>query len=76
MPFCIVQLAKYMYPHDAGYKNWLRLRDQQRLVAQEDPYAEAADIFDLGEENDIHPLRKKEVAQRIAAAFSKLITRH
>ena len=75
MPFCIVQLAKYMYPHDAGYKNWLRLRDQQRLVAQEDPYAEAADIFDLGEENDIHPLRKKEVAQRIAAAFSKLITR-
>ena len=73
LPFCIVQLAKYMYPTDAGYKNWLRLRDQQRLVAEGDRYAEAADIFDLGEENDIHPLRKKEVAERIGICFDKLV---
>lgn len=72
LPFCIVQLAKYMYPSDPGYANWLRLRDQQRLVAESDPYAEAADIFDLGEENDIHPLRKKEVAERIGICFDKL----
>ena len=73
MPFCIVQLAKYMYPTDAGYKNWLKLRDQQRLVAEGDRYAEAADIFDLGEENDIHPLRKKEVAERVGLCFDKLV---
>ena len=73
LPFCIVQLAKYMYPTDAGYQNWQRLRDQQRLVAEGDPYAEAADIFDLGEENDIHPLRKKEAAERIAQCFDKLV---
>ncbi len=73
MPFCIVQLAKYMYPTDAGYKNWLKLRDQQRLVAESDRYAEAADIFDLGEENDIHPLRKKEVAERVGLCFDKLV---
>ena len=72
LPFCIVQLAKYMYPTDPGYQNWLRLRDQQRLVAEGDAYAEAADIFDLGEENDIHPLRKKEAAERIAQCFDKL----
>ena len=73
LPFCIVQLAKYMYPTDAGYKNWLKLRDQQRIVAEGDRYAEAADIFDLGEENDIHPLRKKEVAERVGLCFDKLV---
>jgi sialate O-acetylesterase len=73
MPFCIVQLAKYMYPTDAGYKNWLKLRDQQRIVAEGDRYAEAADIFDLGEENDIPPLRKKEVAGRVGLCFDKLV---
>ncbi len=72
LPFCIVQLAKYMYPTDAGYGNWQRLRDQQRLVAEGDAHAEAADIFDLGEENDIHPLRKKEAAERIARCFDSM----
>ena len=73
LPFCIVQLAKYMYPSDPGYANWLRLRDQQGIVAKGDPYAEAADIFDLGEENDIHPLRKKEAAERVGQCFDKLV---
>ncbi len=73
LPFCIVQLAKYMYPTDPGYDNWQKLREQQRLVAEGDSCAEAADIFDLGEENDIHPLRKKEVAERIGLCFDKLI---
>ena len=70
LPFCIVQLAKYMDPsQQPAYANWLRLRGQQRLVADSDPYAKPCDIFDLGEENDIHPLRKKEVAERVAACF-------
>ena len=75
LPFCIVQLAKYMYPSDPGYGNWLRLRDQQRIVAEGDSYAEAADIFDLGEENDIHPLRKKEAAELVGQCFDKLIVK-
>ena len=76
LPFCIVQLANFMDPsQQPAYDNWLRLRDQQRTVADADPYAEAADIFDLGEANDIHPLRKKEVAERIASCFDKLMLR-
>lgn len=72
LPFCIVQLANYMTPEDQpAYKNWARLREQQRLAADRDPYAVAVDIFDLGEYNDIHPLRKKEVAERIANSFNK-----
>ena len=73
LPFCIVQLAKYMYPSDPGRANWLKLRDQQRIAAEGDPYAEAADIFDLGEENDIHPLRKKEAAEIVGQSFDKLV---
>lgn len=74
LPFCIVQLAKYMDPsQQPAYDNWLRLRDQQRLVADSDPYAEPCDIFDLGEENDIHPLRKKEVSARVSLCFDKLL---
>ena len=73
LPFCIVQLAKYMYPSDPGRANWLKLRDQQRIAAEGDPYAEAADIFDLGEENDIHPLRKKEAAEIVGQSLDKLV---
>ena len=66
LPFSIVQLANYMTPEDQpAYKNWARLREQQRLAADRDPHAVAVDIFDLGEYNDIHPLRKKEVAERV-----------
>ena len=75
LPFCIVQLANYMTPSDQpAYNNWARLREQQRLAADRDPHAEAVDIFDLGEWNDIHPLRKKEAAERIIPALDKLVS--
>lgn len=74
MPFVIVQLANFMdpteYPQDS---NWAALREAQRIVAHEDPYAELACIIDLGETVDIHPLRKQEVAQRIARCFDRLV---
>jgi sialate O-acetylesterase len=49
------------------------LREAQRLVAQADPYAELACIIDLGETVDIHPLRKKEVAERVALCMDRLV---
>ena len=52
---------------------WAQLREAQRLVAKGDPYAELAVINDLGETVDIHPLRKKEVAGRIAQCFDRLV---
>ena len=53
--------------------NWARLREAQRLTAKADAYAELAVINDLGETVDIHPLRKKEVAERIGLCFDRLI---
>ena len=52
---------------------WAALREAQRLTAKNDPRAELAVINDLGEPVDIHPLRKKEVAERIGLGFDRLI---
>ena len=85
MPFCIVQLANYdgrqqtgfprpiIYPAEPVNSNWAQLREAQRTVAKADPYAELAVINDLGETVDIHPLRKKEVAERIGICFDRLV---
>ena len=74
MPFVIVQLANYMAPSEQPQNTgWSYVREAQRIVATEDPYAELACVIDLGETVDIHPLRKKEVAQRIALDFERLV---
>ena len=85
MPFVIVQLANYDGRQQTGFpqpivaqttpmnSGWASLREQQRLTAKDDPRAELACIIDLGETVDIHPLRKKEVAQRIGLCFDRLV---
>jgi sialate O-acetylesterase len=85
LPFCIVQLANYDGRQQTGNprpivpetnpvnSNWARLREAQRIAAKADEHAELAVINDLGETVDIHPLRKKEVAERISFCFDRLI---
>ena len=85
MPFVIVQLANYDGRQQTGFprpitpqtepmnSGWASLREAQRTVAKADTYAELAVINDLGETVDIHPLRKKEVAERIGQCFDRLI---
>ena len=85
MPFVIVQLANYDGRQQTGFpspikpqitpanSNWAQLREAQRTAAKADPRAELAVINDLGETVDIHPLRKKEVAERVALCFDRLI---
>ena len=84
MPFVIVQLANYDGRQQTGFprpityqaepvnSGWALLREAQRTVAKADPFAELAVINDLGETVDIHPLRKKEVAERIGLCFDRL----
>ena len=85
MPFVIAQLANYDgrqqtgFPRPIAYEatpvnsSWAQLREAQRLVAKADPYAELAVLNDLGETVDIHPLRKKEAAERIGLCFDRLV---
>lgn len=85
MPFVIAQLANYDGHQQTGFprpivyqaaptnSGWAQLREAQRIVAKADPYAELAVLNDLGETVDIHPLRKKEAAERIGLCFDRLI---
>lgn len=74
LPFVIVQLANFMAPSTQPQEsNWARLREAQRRAALADVFAESVVNIDLGEANDIHPLRKRELADRVALAFDKLV---
>lgn len=85
MPFVIVQLANYDGRQQTAFprpitlqtepvnSGWAQLREAQRLIVKADARAELAVINDLGETVDIHPLRKKEVAERIGICFDRLV---
>lgn len=73
LPFAIVQLAGYMAPQPQPQESgWPRLRESQRRAAMATPWAAVVPAHDLGEANDIHPLRKKEVAARAAMVLDYL----
>ncbi len=67
-PFIFVQLPNYgtadIQPAES---QWAELREAQ-LQSLEIPDTAMAIAIDLGEWNDIHPLRKKEVGERLALA--------
>lgn len=73
MPFITVQLANFMESKSQPVEsNWAELRDQQRKVSLQIPNAGLAVIIDVGEWNDIHPLDKKTVGDRLALQAMKL----
>lgn len=72
-PFLIVQLANFMEAKNQPVEsNWAELRDQQRKVSLTVPQAGLAVIIDAGEWNDIHPLDKKTVGDRLALQALKI----
>jgi sialate O-acetylesterase len=74
LPFLIVQLPNFMEPAlIQQYSSWAELRDVQRKLAQTIPNTALAVAIDLGEWNDIHPLNKKEVGNRLALQALKLV---
>lgn len=73
MPFITVQLANFMESKAQPVEsNWAELREQQRKVSLQVPNAGLAVIIDVGEWNDIHPLNKKTVGDRLALQAMKL----
>ncbi|MFC6859478.1 sialate O-acetylesterase [Zunongwangia atlantica] len=71
-PFLFVQLANFMesreYPKDS---NWARLRESQKDALKVSKTGMAV-IIDVGEWNDIHPLDKKTVGDRLATSAKKV----
>lgn len=73
MPFFTVQLANFMEAKTQPVEsNWAELRDQQRQVSLKVPNTGLAVIIDIGEWNDIHPLNKKTVGDRLALQALKV----
>ena len=73
MPFFTAQLANFMEPKSQPIEsNWAELRDQQRQVSLKVPNTGLAVIIDIGEWNDIHPLNKKTVGDRLALQAMKI----
>ncbi|MBN2744831.1 MAG: hypothetical protein JXR39_13145 [Marinilabiliaceae bacterium] len=66
MPFLYVQLANLGRPNkQITESGWAQLREAQRRTLSL-PATGMAVSYDLGEWNDIHPLNKKDVADRLA----------
>jgi sialate O-acetylesterase len=68
LPFLYVQLANYLAVKESpGDSQWARLREAQ-MKALSIPHTGMAVAIDAGEWNDIHPLDKQTVGERLAAA--------
>lgn len=67
LPFLIVQLANFMEAKSKPVESkWAELREQQRKVSINVPNIRLVVTIDIGEWNDIHPLNKKTVGDRLA----------
>ena len=71
-PFLLVQLANFMEAKDQpSASNWAKLREAQ-LKTLAVPNTAMAVTIDVGEWNDVHPLNKKDVGERLALAAQKV----
>ncbi|MCL2604425.1 MAG: sialate O-acetylesterase [Defluviitaleaceae bacterium] len=72
LPIVFTQLANYIDPNDMTGENWAVLREQQRQCLSLPDTAMAVTI-DCGEWNDLHPLDKKTVGNRLALCARRLV---
>lgn len=69
LPFYVVELADFLHKDDVGGRQaWAEMRRQQAKAVENCSDAVLIHNSDLGEWNDIHPLDKKTLAQRIEEA--------
>lgn len=67
MPFYVVELADFLHPSDKGGRQaWAEMRQRQAKAVGDTHHASLICNSDLGEWNDIHPLDKKTLGQRVA----------
>jgi len=72
IPFLFVQLANFMeVQYSPSESGWATLRNEQRKTLAV-PATAMVVAIDLGEWNDIHPLNKKDVGERLALAADYL----
>ena len=66
-PFYITQIAGYKaVSENPGEFSWAELREAQALATETVAKIGMACIIDIGEAEDVHPVRKREVGERLA----------
>lgn len=75
IPFLLVQLPNYLAKPTSppSYSGWAAIREAQFNVSKEVENTGLAVTYDVGEWNDIHPLNKKDVAQRLLLHARKMV---
>jgi sialate O-acetylesterase len=72
LPFLYAQLPNFMeVQYSPSESQWAELRENQRKALSV-PNTAMAVTIDLGEWNDIHPLNKKDVGERLALLAEKI----
>lgn len=67
LPFLYVQLTNYLDAlAESDDRQWAELRHQQATVEKQVPHVAMTVSIDVGEGNDLHPLDKKTVGERLA----------
>lgn len=66
LPFLNVQLPMFRYRHDPDYQHWCRIREAQADVYCTLKHTGLAVLADCGELDNIHPIEKKTVGERLA----------
>lgn len=64
--FILTQLPMHKYKDDPDYRHWAVIREAQRKASETIPGVAMAVIIDQGEFNEIHPLYKRRVGERLA----------
>ncbi|MBR4719175.1 MAG: sialate O-acetylesterase [Lachnospiraceae bacterium] len=62
----VVQLPNFTIDNDPDSEAWQGMRETLRLLAEEIPDSDSVVTIDLGEDNDLHPQRKRELGRRLA----------
>jgi Domain of unknown function (DUF303). len=75
LPFYIVELADYMADNDYGKKGWKEMQQIQGQAAEKNHNTKLIPNSDIGEWNDIHPLDKKTVGNRVAESVWETINK-
>ena len=71
LPFIYVQLPNFKN-EECEYSTWAEIREAQ-LQTLEIPHTGMAVTIDVGEWNDLHPLNKKTIGQRLALIARKIV---
>ncbi len=72
LPFIMVQLPMFKYEKDPDYKHWCLIREAQMRAFKTVKNTGIAVISDCGEFNNIHPVDKVPVGERLCLQAEKL----